>query len=238
MAAKRYELNDAQWRRLRRCYRARPVILIGPGNGCLWVLRSGAHWCDLPERYGRWKTVHRRFSRRCHAEVWERVSPRSPPIGTNPYLMIDSTIVRAPACGDRKRGAQDQTLGRSRGGLTTKIHMLADALGRPLRLIVTAGQVGDVTEAPALLEDQAGDAVLADKAYDSNALSGLIANMRAEAVIPSNRTRKVLIPHDPSLTITAIASSDASDALSISAASPPATIDAPSTSSASHISPP
>jgi transposase len=44
--------------------------------------------------------------------------------------------------------------------------MLADALGRPLRLIVTAGQVGDVTQAPALLEGQAGDAVLADKAYD------------------------------------------------------------------------
>jgi IS5 family transposase len=47
--------------------------------------------------------------------------------------------------------------------------MLADALGRPLRFIVTAGQVGDITQAPALLEGQTGDAVLADKAYDSNA---------------------------------------------------------------------
>lgn len=43
--------------------------------------------------------------------------------------------------------------------------MLADALGRPLRFIVTAGQVGDVTQAPALLKGQAGDAILADKAY-------------------------------------------------------------------------
>ncbi|GGC15362.1 hypothetical protein GCM10011494_37770 [Novosphingobium endophyticum] len=74
--------------------------------------------------------------------------------------------------------------------------MLADALGRPLRLIVTAGQVGDITQAPALLEGQAGDAVLADKAYDSNALRTVIADMQAEAVIPSNRSRKVLIPHD------------------------------------------
>jgi transposase len=97
----------------------------------------------------------------------------------------------------RKRGAKDQALGRSRGGLTTKIHMLADALGRPLRFIITAGQVGDVTQAPALLADQAGDAVLADKAYDSNALRMIIAAMNAEAVIPSNRTRKVIIPHDP-----------------------------------------
>lgn len=77
--------------------------------------------------------------------------------------------------------------------------MLADALGRPLRVIVTAGQVGDITQAPVLLEGQAGDAVLADKAYDSNALRALIAGMGAEAVIPSNRTRKVVIPHDADL---------------------------------------
>jgi transposase len=74
--------------------------------------------------------------------------------------------------------------------------MLADALGRPLRLIVTAGQVGDITQAPALLDGQDSDAVLADKAYDSNALRAVIAGMQAEAVIPSNRCRKVIIPHD------------------------------------------
>lgn len=74
--------------------------------------------------------------------------------------------------------------------------MLADALGRPLRFIVTAGQVGDITQAPALLDGQAGDAVLADKAYDGNALRAVIAGMDAETVIPSNRCRKIAIPHD------------------------------------------
>lgn len=74
--------------------------------------------------------------------------------------------------------------------------MLADAFGRPLRFIVTAGQVGDITQAPALLEGQTGDAVLADKAYDSNDLRATIAAMGAEAVIPSNRSRKIIIPHD------------------------------------------
>lgn len=74
--------------------------------------------------------------------------------------------------------------------------MLADALGRPLRFIVTPGQVGDITHAPALLEGQTGGAVLADKAYDSNALRFLIADMGAEAVIPSKRNRRVSIPHD------------------------------------------
>jgi transposase len=74
--------------------------------------------------------------------------------------------------------------------------MLADAFGRPLKLIITAGQVGDITQAPALLDGQSSDAVLADKAYDSNALRALIATIGAKAVIPSNRCRKVAIPHD------------------------------------------
>jgi transposase len=74
--------------------------------------------------------------------------------------------------------------------------MIADSLGRPLRFILTAGQVGDVLAAPALLEGFQAQAVLADKAYDSNAFRQIIADCGAEAVIPSNRTRKLIIPHD------------------------------------------
>ena len=102
MGTKRYELSEAQWVRIA------PLL---PGkvgdagrtaadnrqfvNGCLWVLRAGAHWKDLPERYGKWKTVHRRFSRWCHAGVWERVFASLTAERNNQYLMIDSTIVRA-----------------------------------------------------------------------------------------------------------------------------------------------
>jgi transposase len=77
--------------------------------------------------------------------------------------------------------------------------MLADTLGRPLRFILTAGQSGDILEAPALLDGLTAQAVLADKAYDSNALRQIIADSGAEAVIPSNRSRKVSIPHDQAI---------------------------------------
>jgi len=87
-------------------------------------------------------------------------------------------------------------LGRSRGGLTTKIHTLTDAQGRPLRFIITAGQTGDITTAPELLNGIKAGGVIADKAYDSNALRLLIENSGAEVVIPSNRTRKILLPYD------------------------------------------
>ena len=90
-------------------------------------------------------------------------------------------------------------MGRSRGGLTTKIHALADALGRPLRFILTGGEAGDITMAPALLADTEARGVIADKAYDSNALRQLIADTGMLAVIPSTRSRKVAIPHDTAL---------------------------------------
>lgn len=77
--------------------------------------------------------------------------------------------------------------------------MLADAQGRPLRFRITAGQVHDITAAPALLEWQDADAVLAHKAYDSNDLRETIAKMEAQAVIPSKRNRKIFIPHDTDL---------------------------------------
>ena len=77
--------------------------------------------------------------------------------------------------------------------------MLADALGRPLRFILTGGQVNDIVAAPALLEGVKGGAVIADKAYDSNDFRQLVADADMLAVIPSRRSRKVPIPHDITL---------------------------------------
>ena len=74
--------------------------------------------------------------------------------------------------------------------------MVCDTLGRPLRFILTAGQRHDCLTAKALLDGFEATAVLADKAYDNNDLRQTIAEMNAEAVIPSTRSRKVPIPHD------------------------------------------
>lgn len=77
--------------------------------------------------------------------------------------------------------------------------MLADALGRPLRIILTGGEVHDSKTALALLEDVDARAVIADKAYDSNEIRNAIAAEDMVAVIPSKRSRKVRIPHDNAL---------------------------------------
>lgn len=72
-----------------------------------------------------------------------------------------------------------------------------DSFGRPLRFPLAAGQSHDILAAPTLLQGYTAEAVLADRAYDSNALRSLIADIGAKAVIPSTRSRSEPIPHDP-----------------------------------------
>jgi transposase len=74
--------------------------------------------------------------------------------------------------------------------------MAVDGRGRPLRLILTPGQRGDAPLAPDLLAGLSPRRVLADKAYDSNAIRALVAGMGTEAVIPCNPTRRRPIPYD------------------------------------------
>jgi transposase len=101
----------------------------------------------------------------------------------------------APARSRRKRGPDIQALGRSRGGLSTKIHISVDALGNPIRLLLTAGQVHDSTQAEALIEGFPAKHVIADKAYDADRIRTYLT-FRAEAVIPSTASRTTPIAYD------------------------------------------
>lgn len=80
-------------------------------------------------------------------------------------------------------------MGKSRGGLSTKIHAAVDALGNPVRLLLTPGQASEYGQAEVLIEGFTPEAVLADKGYDSDAFVEAIQRRGAEAVIPSRRNR-------------------------------------------------
>ena len=115
MGIGRYELSDVQWEQIKDLLPGR-LESVGRTaadnrvfvNGVLWVLRSGARWRDLPERYGKYKSVHKRFIRWANSGVWEKVFHEIVRDRKNQYLMIDSTIVRAhqQAATGRKKGAR------------------------------------------------------------------------------------------------------------------------------------
>jgi transposase len=117
---RRHELTDEQWDRLepllppQRPATGRPakdhrLVL----NGILWILRTGAPWRDLPERYGPWQTVYSRFRRWQQAGIWERmlrelqVEAAHDDHLDGSLTMIDSSSIRAHqhAAGARKKGA-------------------------------------------------------------------------------------------------------------------------------------
>ena len=101
-------------------------------------------------------------------------------------------ISTAPA--HKKNG--EQAIGRSRGGLTTKIHALVDALGNPVDVMLTPGQVHDLTCAEPLLEGVDPGALIGDKAYDADPLRDTLAQREIAPVIPPKANRKTPPPCD------------------------------------------
>lgn len=96
----------------------------------------------------------------------------------------------------KKSEQEEQSVGKSRGGLSTKIHAAADALGNPIRFIITAGQASEYGQANALIEGFNADYVLADKGYDSDNFIEVIEASGAVPVIPSKSNRIHIREHD------------------------------------------
>src|SRR5690349_13137311 len=112
--------------------------------------------------------------------------------------MIDGTIVTVhQKASGAKGGAEKNAIGRSRGGLTTKIVALVDALGNLVRFVLLPGQRHDIVGVAPLIQGVSFEALLGDKAFDADRLRADLDDRGAAAVIPPRSNRKVII--DPSL---------------------------------------
>ncbi|MDO9501007.1 IS5 family transposase [Falsiroseomonas sp.] len=200
----RLVLSDVAWERMAPLIIGRPDQKGSTGRdnrmfveGVLWIVRTGSPWRDLPDAFGDWNSVFRRFSRWSQKGVWHRIFAAMSDDPDFEYLIVDSTIIRAHQhAAGAKKGPEDQALGRSRGGLSTKIHLAVRGLGMPVRLALTGGQRGDCPQAYGLIEGLSADVVMADAAYDADPLRQAIAQKGAIAVIPSNPSRARKHPLD------------------------------------------
>jgi transposase len=137
----------------------------------LWIARTGSPWRDLPAEFGLWNSVYQRFARCSRQGVWHRMLSELAQDADFEEVFIDSTIVRAHqhAAGAAKKNG-NQALGRSRGGLSTKIHARVEGLGSLARFSLTGGEAGDSPQALPLIKDLRPGSLSADKAYDSDAI--------------------------------------------------------------------
>ncbi|WP_457467461.1 IS5 family transposase [Streptomyces sp. TE4109] len=192
-------------------------------NGILFRQRTGVPWRDLPPRFGSWKTVHDRHRRWSADGTWERilraVQTNADAEGRIDWSMVgvDSTAcrahqhaaevsTRAPKTQGRHkspaRHRSDEALGRSRGGLTSKIHLAGEGGLRPLGFVITPGQWGDAPQMISALEEirvprQPGGRprtrpghVRGDKAYSSRSNWRHLRRRRIKHTIPEPRDQR------------------------------------------------
>lgn len=162
-------------------------------EGACWILRTGAPWRDLPANFGRWQTVYRRFARWSRKGIWARIyrAMRSELGCVRSVCAMDSTSIRVHQHGAPSlRQREEQAVGISRGGKTTKVHLLAGrGRGGSLsawRGVLSAGQRSDISAAPPLLRSMPPwvRTVIADRAYDAAWLRLLLQEKAVRSVIP------------------------------------------------------
>jgi transposase len=221
---RRFDLTDGQWAVLEPLL-PKPKKAGRPSkwskrqliDGIRWRVRVGAPWRDVPDCYGHWRSVYGLYRRWQRDGTWARIlaglQGRADALGLITWeVSVDSTIARAHqhAAGARRRSdarveppggvggvePDDHALGRSRGGLTTKLHLACEQDRKVLAFLVTGGQRGDSPQFTAVLErirvPRVGggrprtrpDRVLADKAYSSKANRAYLRRRAITCVIP------------------------------------------------------
>ena len=181
-----------------RKYDARLVL-----SGIIFVNRNGIPWRHLPEIYGNWQAVYATFMRWSKAGVFDAIFKKlNEKLGKKNIVMLDSTVTKAHrTAASLKADKKPRAIGRSRGGLTTKIHLLCTADRRPVDFVLSEGQAGDAKIAPELISNNFKymKYLLADKAYDSNKIRALLSSNKVDACIPPKANRKEDIPYDKEL---------------------------------------
>jgi transposase len=181
----RYELSDHGWDVMKPSFQTSP---------------AACHLRDLPVNYGAPTTRYNRFVRWRRAGVWDQIMEALAAAHDTAVRMIDTSVVRVHQHGACFAGNRDQHMGRSRGGLTGKVHAVVDANGLPLRLCLSPGEAHDNRLCRVLLAGlQPKTTVLADRGYDADWIRALVSEQGGWANVPPKRNRRYPICFSPYL---------------------------------------
>jgi len=136
----------------------------------LVVLSEGCSWRAIDSEKANWNSVYHYFRRWCANGIWAQVLDRcGGPALKSQRLFVDSTHVKVHKSGSNPAGGQEhQAMGRTKGGLNTKIHAAVDNRGNPAALLLSAGTEADVSCAPEILKEVNCEMLVGDKGFDSD----------------------------------------------------------------------
>lgn len=156
----------------------------------IYRVRTGCPWRDLPSQFGPWSSVYTRWRRWNLAGLWACVLDLLAGKGRGTLRPLDATHVKVHQDGANPAGGQQrQSLGRTKGGLNSKLTALVDLHGRALQLTLAPGNRADVKAAEQIWAP-AGKRIVGDKGYDSDAFRKTMAAEGVSASIPSRSNRK------------------------------------------------
>ncbi|MFS0739345.1 IS5 family transposase [Brevundimonas sp. 3P9-tot-E] len=170
-------------------------------SGIIFVNRNGLRWRDAPAAYGPHKTLYNRWKRWSEAGVFIRMMEGlSGAQAERRTVMIDATYLKAHRTASSlavKKGNLGRLIGRTKGGMNTKLHAVTDANGRPISLFMTAGQVSDYIGAAALLDSlPRAQWLLGDRGYDADWFRDALQAKGIMPCIPGRKTRTEPIRYD------------------------------------------
>src|ERR1700681_4398427 len=199
----RFLLTDAQWAKMEPHCLGKPT---DPGRSgsdnrrfveaVLWIVRTGSPWRDLPPFFGNWNTIFKRYRGWVKADVFTRLFEACSDTPDMEYAWSTPPSSRSIATDRAQKGTQSQAIGRSKGGMTTKILVLTYALGNLVRFVLVPGHRFDTVGVAPLIDGLAFEGSIADKAFDSNSIIADLNERGAKIVISQHPRRASPLPID------------------------------------------
>lgn len=183
-------LTNERWEKLLQIMRHTGRIYNKPEHrmtfeGILYRLRTGVPWRDLPPEFGDWNTVYRRFNLWSKKGLLEILFNELARLSDYDWVFADGSIVKAHQHSTGAATSDTECIGKSRGGNSTKIHLVVDSGGLPIYFELSEGQKNDITRAENLVNGlQEVNIFIADKGYDSKALRAYVESKGGESIIP------------------------------------------------------
>ena len=188
----RLMLNDEFWLKLEKIllqeaiYNKRNLRLTV--EGILYRMRVGCPWRDLPQAFGCWNSIYKRFNAGSLSRKWFNIFKALAIDLDWEWEFTDGSYVKAHQHSAGAASQESQAIGKSRADNTTKIHLAVDGYGLPVEFEITGGEVNDCSAAPDLIARLPdAKAIVADKDYDSECIREQITKKGALAVIPRKR---------------------------------------------------